>query len=121
VDQCDQEQQVSQIFPAEDAFAMSQMWPMPMCGPYSPQPWLPAMQAAMIMMPMCSLDSDADAIKRPSVGSIGHPYTCAEPCKYLNKSRGCKDAALCDRCHLCEWKSSRNKKNKNRAASQLGV
>lgn len=38
-----------------------------------------------------------------SVGSVGHPYTCKEPCKYVRKSRGCKDGAKCDRCHACIW------------------
>lgn len=40
-----------------------------------------------------------------SAGSVGHPYTCAEPCKYVRKKhRGCKDGSACVRCHLCEWK-----------------
>jgi len=39
-----------------------------------------------------------------SAGSVGHPYRCAEACKYARKSRGCKDGAACVRCHLCEWK-----------------
>eukprot|EP00442_Polarella_glacialis_P036351 CAMPEP_0115118370 /NCGR_PEP_ID=MMETSP0227-20121206/44451_1 /TAXON_ID=89957 /ORGANISM="Polarella glacialis, Strain CCMP 1383" /LENGTH=388 /DNA_ID=CAMNT_0002519627 /DNA_START=65 /DNA_END=1231 /DNA_ORIENTATION=+ len=39
-----------------------------------------------------------------SMGSLGHPYTCAEACKYSKKARGCKDGPACDRCHLCEWK-----------------
>lgn len=39
-----------------------------------------------------------------SKGSIGHPLSCNEPCKYALKSRGCKDGADCDRCHLCKWK-----------------
>lgn len=44
----------------------------------------------------------------PSAGSIGHPFTCAEPCKYVKKkNRGCKDGAACNRCHLCEWKKKR--------------
>lgn len=40
----------------------------------------------------------------PSTGSIGHPTSCAEPCKYFSRARGCKDGAMCDRCHLCEWR-----------------
>lgn len=40
-----------------------------------------------------------------SVGSIGHPFSCAgEGCKYNGKSKGCKDGRLCIRCHLCEWR-----------------
>mmetsp|Transcript_23599 Transcript_23599/g.60274 ORF Transcript_23599/g.60274 Transcript_23599/m.60274 type:complete len:277 (-) Transcript_23599:458-1288(-) len=40
----------------------------------------------------------------PSVGSIGHPFSCAGPCKFLRKGSGCKDGSLCVRCHLCQWK-----------------
>ncbi|CAK0819990.1 unnamed protein product [Prorocentrum cordatum] len=36
-----------------------------------------------------------------SVGSVGHPYACQAPCKYVRKARGCKDGAACDRCHAC--------------------
>jgi len=39
-----------------------------------------------------------------SAGSMGHPFTCAQPCKYNRKRRGCKDGALCNHCHLCVWK-----------------
>lgn len=41
---------------------------------------------------------------QPSAGSAGHPYRCAEPCKYVKKPRGCKDGSACARCHMCEWK-----------------
>jgi len=40
----------------------------------------------------------------PSKGSIGHPYCCAAPCKYIKKARGCKDGVDCDRCHLCVFR-----------------
>mmetsp|Transcript_58709 Transcript_58709/g.128947 ORF Transcript_58709/g.128947 Transcript_58709/m.128947 type:complete len:247 (-) Transcript_58709:110-850(-) len=39
-----------------------------------------------------------------SNGSVGHPFTCAGPCKYFSKPRGCKDGASCNRCHICPWK-----------------
>jgi hypothetical protein len=39
----------------------------------------------------------------PSVGSIGHPHSCAHACKYNGKKAGCKDGHLCNRCHLCRW------------------
>lgn len=38
-----------------------------------------------------------------SIGSLGHPISCASACKYVMKKRGCKDGALCDHCHLCAW------------------
>jgi hypothetical protein len=46
----------------------------------------------------------------PSVGSIGHPHTCADACKYTSKKKGCKDGSMCDHCHLCIWKPTRSKK-----------
>lgn len=42
----------------------------------------------------------------PSVGSIGHPQSCAVGCKYQHKPAGCKDGKLCSRCHLCRWSRS---------------
>lgn len=42
----------------------------------------------------------------PSLGSVGHPHSCALACKYAKKSRGCKDGADCSRCHLCKWNGS---------------
>jgi len=38
-----------------------------------------------------------------SIGSLGHPFSCADPCKYAHKKRGCKDGRWCDRCHFCVW------------------
>jgi len=50
--------------------------------------------------------SVAPPICEVSAGTVGHPFTCAAPCKYATKSGGCKDGAACDRCHLCKWKRS---------------
>lgn len=52
------------------------------------------------------LDGDSTAFSLmtcPSVGSVGHPYRCAAPCKYHLKPAGCKDGKMCARCHLCKW------------------
>lgn len=43
------------------------------------------------------------AIRVFSVGSFGHPLTCAEACKYARKPKGCKDGRYCTRCHICHW------------------
>jgi len=68
-----------------------------------------------------SIDSDESAkiedASLPSKGSLGHPFACAEACKYVRKARGCKDGALCDRCHLCVWKQSTGGKH-NEVRSQ---
>lgn len=39
----------------------------------------------------------------PSVGSIGHPWTCGEACRDHRRERGCRKGILCDYCHLCHW------------------
>lgn len=36
-------------------------------------------------------------------GSMGHPFTCGPACKYVLKTRGCKDGGMCNHCHLCRW------------------
>jgi len=53
-----------------------------------------------------------------SQGSIGHPYSCAEACKYAKKRKGCKDGALCDHCHLCTWKRYENGRAACRASAR---
>jgi len=52
-----------------------------------------------------------------SKGSVGHPYSCAEACKYAKKQRGCKDGASCDHCHLCDWKRYQSGRAACRAAA----
>jgi len=42
-----------------------------------------------------------------SVGSVGHPYSCQDPCKYVRKTRGCKDGSDCNRCHACSGTAAR--------------
>jgi hypothetical protein len=49
----------------------------------------------------------------PSVGSIGHPFSCNIACKYYFKKHGCKDGRLCERCHLCRWSRCCEKANAN--------
>jgi len=50
-------------------------------------------------------DSTASSGDGPlSVGSIGHPHSCGQACKFHGKGKGCKDGRWCVRCHLCRWK-----------------
>mmetsp|Transcript_114022 Transcript_114022/g.179492 ORF Transcript_114022/g.179492 Transcript_114022/m.179492 type:complete len:222 (-) Transcript_114022:93-758(-) len=92
---------------------------LPLCGPCIPQLVLPGGQPTLWVTPFSPIseldNGDAAYASEPSVGSRGHPYTCAEACKYMSKKRGCKDGVDCDRCHLCPWKPVRNRK----AASRL--
>jgi hypothetical protein len=57
----------------------------------------------------------------PSCGSIGHPYTCAEACKYARKKRGFKDGLACTRCHLCVWLHKRHPTSSKSAAAKEDV
>mmetsp|Transcript_147503 Transcript_147503/g.268930 ORF Transcript_147503/g.268930 Transcript_147503/m.268930 type:complete len:254 (-) Transcript_147503:129-890(-) len=58
-------------------------------------------------------ETGSECMPTVSIGSVGHPLTCAEPCKYvMKKNRGCKDGAACNRCHLCEWKKRGPRKTK---------
>lgn len=48
----------------------------------------------------------------PSIGSLNHPHSCGQPCKYIKKARGCKDGINCFHCHICTWQSRRHGKSK---------
>jgi hypothetical protein len=50
------------------------------------------------------------AANAPSPGSIGHPHHCEAACKYVKKPKGCKDGHNCSRCHLCDFRNSKVKK-----------
>jgi len=52
-----------------------------------------------------------------SLGSVGHPYSCAGACKYATKSNGCKDGANCDHCHLCKWTKTKARKKDTQATA----
>ena len=45
----------------------------------------------------------AHPLRQWSVGSEGHPHTCALPCKFAGRKQGCSKGASCPRCHLCDW------------------
>merc|ERR1719424_1374602 len=48
-----------------------------------------------------------------SIGSIGHPHSCASACKYNRKSAGCKDGTRCNRCHVCRWSRCTDREKKD--------
>eukprot|EP00930_Biecheleria_cincta_P077183 TRINITY_DN64458_c0_g1_i1.p1 TRINITY_DN64458_c0_g1~~TRINITY_DN64458_c0_g1_i1.p1 ORF type:complete len:162 (+),score=16.91 TRINITY_DN64458_c0_g1_i1:63-488(+) len=61
--------------------------------------------------------SNFDAVKLPpSIGSVGHPWNCANPCKYAHK---CKDGHCCERCHLCKWTRKCSKTTKDQIVITL--
>jgi len=73
-------------------------------------------------MPACPW-SDGHCRKHPkplvSMGSVGHPSSCNEACKFAKKKRGCKDGASCDHCHLCDWKRHKSGRAACRVAARL--
>jgi hypothetical protein len=101
------------------ALAMGGMWSIPICDPCgTPQMMIPWAPVSYAVAPgnweqITHLSGEAEQLPDVivSAGSKGHPLCCAEPCKYQNKLRGCKDGATCDHCHLCEWKPARGRKN----------
>jgi len=61
------------------------------------------------------------AVTEVSVGSLGHPLSCAHPCKYNCKKSGCKDGRLCDRCHICRWDRCTDRERKNNTGTEAKV
>merc|ERR1719181_967027 len=55
----------------------------------------------------------------PSIGTRGHPHSCADACKYVWKKRGCRDGAACVRCHLCRGSKSQNSNKPPLAGHQV--
>jgi len=49
-----------------------------------------------------------------SVGSMGHPDACSQPCKYYKKPRGCRDGLACSHCHICPWHPGRRSRRRGR-------
>lgn len=42
-----------------------------------------------------------------SLGTVGHPFSCAEACKYRKRKSGCLLGAQCLNCHFCHWRRER--------------
>jgi hypothetical protein len=52
-----------------------------------------------------NVDEPPPPVPTVSIGSVGHPFSCAGACKFVRRKRGCKDGSNCDRCHICVWRS----------------
>jgi len=46
-----------------------------------------------------------------SVGTMGHPHSCAEACKYVRRKGGCMYGDACKNCHACLWSHTSSKKS----------
>lgn len=51
-----------------------------------------------------------------SEGSIGHPVSCGEPCKYVKRKGGCRLGSQCTCCHLCSWSRTRSDRHQEHHA-----
>lgn len=68
--------------------------------PPVPPPFRPALVLDQALEPTPAPPSMPTCV---SIGSLGHPHTCAPACKYHTKGGRCKDGRYCARCHLCSW------------------
>lgn len=39
-----------------------------------------------------------------SVGTVGHPHTCNQACRYVWRKVGCRLGTACPDCHQCAWR-----------------
>eukprot|EP00931_Biecheleriopsis_adriatica_P085658 TRINITY_DN6038_c0_g2_i1.p1 TRINITY_DN6038_c0_g2~~TRINITY_DN6038_c0_g2_i1.p1 ORF type:complete len:337 (-),score=62.42 TRINITY_DN6038_c0_g2_i1:36-1046(-) len=54
-----------------------------------------------------------------SRGSIGHPVSCAAPCRYVKRKEGCRDGANCPNCHECFWTKASGRDANDAQQTQL--
>lgn len=55
-----------------------------------------------------------------SCGTLGHPHSCAVPCKFFATRRGCKDGMACSHCHACHWRSCLRRTTRYRSKHEDG-
>lgn len=98
---------------------------------------MPSMDTVLQVDPMSAAATPADgdvpppppplpeakppALFQTSIGSVGHPHACAQACKYVWKTRGCKDGAACTHCHHCEWHRNEGHRHDRRRQRQTGI
>mmetsp|Transcript_4 Transcript_4/g.12 ORF Transcript_4/g.12 Transcript_4/m.12 type:complete len:344 (-) Transcript_4:47-1078(-) len=56
-----------------------------------------------------------------SRGTVGHPFTCAGPCRYVKRKGGCREGADCPNCHECFWTKARSEADPmNNSSNAIG-
>lgn len=73
---------------------------------FGPPPGLPNVSCdALTLAPPAPPPTRSSMIaSQISVGSVGHPHSCASPCRYVKRKGGCRDGVRCTDCHMCFWK-----------------
>lgn len=81
------------------------------------QPTLEAYSAPLQDKPSATSSLEpADTTWCVSEGSIGHPVSCDEPCKYVKRKGGCRLGSHCTCCHLCSWSRNRTDRHQEHHA-----
>lgn len=63
-----------------------------------------------------------EAVKpETSLGTMGHPHTCGEACKYVNRKGGCMYGKAFTNCHACLWSRTSVPKAEAKAPSFFGT
>eukprot|EP00930_Biecheleria_cincta_P070814 TRINITY_DN58416_c0_g1_i1.p1 TRINITY_DN58416_c0_g1~~TRINITY_DN58416_c0_g1_i1.p1 ORF type:complete len:516 (+),score=52.57 TRINITY_DN58416_c0_g1_i1:63-1610(+) len=95
-------------------------------GPATPPQWDPAMvtsgvpptpQQHLAMRPptLCMQAKKLNQVA--SLGTLGHPLSCAPPCKYVKRQGGCREGVNCTQCHECFWTRQPNPRSPQNLAS----
>lgn len=71
-------------------------------APPAPHPVARPAKVGLQAAPMAELKAPVR-----SLGTMGHPFACASPCRYVKRKGGCRDGADCPNCHECFWTKSR--------------
>lgn len=67
----------------------------------------PALEGISLMPNTCAGATCGDSsvkVRPESMGTVGHPHSCGEPCKYVRRRTGCRDGQACPKCHACQWR-----------------
>lgn len=67
-------------------------------APPAPHPVARPAKVGLQAAPMAELKAPVR-----SLGTMGHPFACASPCRYVKRKGGCRDGADCPNCHECFW------------------
>jgi hypothetical protein len=73
-------------------------------GGSEPLSLAPASLAHQMEESMSEQSLASEELARLSLGSVGHPHSCAGACRYIKRKGGCRDGANCPHCHLCFWR-----------------
>merc|ERR1711862_560148 len=65
-----------------------------------------------------STDRSATLEEFESIGTVGHPVSCGEACKYVRRRGGCRDGANCPKCHKCVWQREKPAEKVKKVATE---